>query len=329
MALYCDSFSVLQQNLYQSQKPSVHSAGYGGIPDYAASNSGAYWWLNGTALGAYPYLNGGGSPYLQGNMGESHTPLMAPPAAYSPSELPWVPSPTQENPLQIVRPPFSYSALIAMALQNSPDHKLTLNQIYNYVTDNFPFYQKGGAGWQNSIRHNLSLNDCFKKVPRDDNPGKGSYWTLDPNCGKMFDKGNFRRKRKRKCDGIVGDEISDNTDARSSPKSRRSNSLTGFQSIKRESSPPLSTPSPCLVNFRSSMSALMGSHPSVKISGDFPPAKHYFTGLTPFHIGNGPTQTGDPNLRPRCYPANQNSLCSSLLGSLHAGHLLRNREAEA
>ncbi|ELV10787.1 Forkhead box protein I3 [Tupaia chinensis] len=86
-----------------------------------------------------------------------------------------------------------------MAIQSAPERKLTLSHIYQFVADSFPFYQRSKAGWQNSIRHNLSLNDCFKKVPRDeDDPGKGNYWTLDPNCEKMFDNGNFRRKRKRR-----------------------------------------------------------------------------------------------------------------------------------
>lgn len=103
---------------------------------------------------------------------------------------------------KMVRPPYSYSALIAMAIQNATDKRLTLAQIYQYVAENFPFYKKSRAGWQNSIRHNLSLNDCFKKVPRDENdPGKGNYWTLDSNCEKMFDNGNFRRKRKRRENG--------------------------------------------------------------------------------------------------------------------------------
>ncbi|XP_027716974.1 forkhead box protein I3, partial [Vombatus ursinus] len=115
------------------------------------------------------------------------------------AELGWLSLASQEDLLKIMRPPYSYSALIAMAIQNAPERKLTLSHIYQFVAESFPFYKRSKAGWQNSIRHNLSLNDCFKKVPRDeDDPGKGNYWTLDPNCEKMFDNGNFRRKRKRR-----------------------------------------------------------------------------------------------------------------------------------
>lgn len=117
--------------------------------------------------------------------------------------LSWLSLAAHHDFYKLVRPPYSYSALIAMAIQSSPDHKITLSGIYRYVAENFPFYKRSKAGWQNSIRHNLSLNDCFIKVPRADNdPGKGHYWTLDPNCEKMFDNGNFRRKRKRRGDSL-------------------------------------------------------------------------------------------------------------------------------
>ena len=96
------------------------------------------------------------------------------------------------------KPPYSYISLITMAIQNSPSKMLTLSEIYGFIMDLFPFYRQNQQRWQNSIRHSLSFNDCFVKVSRTpDKPGKGSYWSLHPNSGNMFENGCYLRRQKR------------------------------------------------------------------------------------------------------------------------------------
>ncbi|GAA6225543.1 forkhead box protein B1 [Lates japonicus] len=96
------------------------------------------------------------------------------------------------------KPPYSYISLTAMAIQSCPEKMLPLSEIYKFIMDRFPYYRENTQRWQNSLRHNLSFNDCFIKIPRrPDQPGKGSFWALHPNCGDMFENGSFLRRRKR------------------------------------------------------------------------------------------------------------------------------------
>ncbi|CDW53480.1 forkhead box protein F1 [Trichuris trichiura] len=98
------------------------------------------------------------------------------------------------------KPPYSYIALIVMAIENAPSKRATLAEIYQFLQERFECFRGSYQGWKNSVRHNLSLNDCFVKLPKvAGRAGKGHYWTIEPSaaCQFFFEDGSVRRKPRR------------------------------------------------------------------------------------------------------------------------------------
>lgn len=111
------------------------------------------------------------------------------------------------------KPNHSYIGLIAMAILSHRDKKLVLSDIYQWILDNYPYFRTRGPGWRNSIRHNLSLNDCFIKSGRSAN-GKGHYWAIHPANVEDFEKGDFRRRRaQRRVRKHMGLSVPDDEDS--------------------------------------------------------------------------------------------------------------------
>lgn len=109
------------------------------------------------------------------------------------------------------KPPHSYAMLIGMAIVTAPGERMTLAQIYKWITGKFSYYSAAETGWQNSIRHTLSLNKAFVKKGRPkDGSGKGNYWVIAAGQEEKL----FKNKQPKKGSII---ESSPNTSASVSP----------------------------------------------------------------------------------------------------------------
>ncbi|KAJ1812339.1 hypothetical protein LPJ75_003697, partial [Coemansia sp. RSA 2598] len=103
------------------------------------------------------------------------------------------------DPNSLAKPTYSYASLIAQAINATSDKKVTLSGIYSFIMQHYPYYRHVQNGWQNSIRHNLSLNKAFVRVQRASNePGKGSYWAIEDSYKAQFSNGVYKRTRRTK-----------------------------------------------------------------------------------------------------------------------------------
>ncbi|KAK2917586.1 hypothetical protein Q8A73_004332 [Channa argus] len=100
-----------------------------------------------------------------------------------------------DDTLRVRKSSLSYIALISKVILSSPSQKLNLASIYKAMEGQFPYLGSRGPGWNNSVRHNLSVNDCFVKVGHCEE-GRGHYCCVQQDHLRDFQQVNFRLYRK-------------------------------------------------------------------------------------------------------------------------------------
>eukprot|EP00842_Homolaphlyctis_polyrhiza_P006846 jgi/Hompol1/750/HPOL_000536-RA len=112
-----------------------------------------------------------------------------------------VPSPVKLEPGVTSRPEQSYMELIIEAIESSPCRMMSLQEIYEHIKARYVYFQNAPPTWQNSIRHNLSVQRLFEKKPRPQSrPGKGGLWTIAENARLQISSQPYKRPRCREAD---------------------------------------------------------------------------------------------------------------------------------
>lgn len=145
------------------------------------------------------------------------------------------------------KPAWSYAALIGQAIFSTETRKISLAEIYTFIMASYPYYKKEDSGWQNSIRHNLSLNECFIKTMRGpSNPGKGCLWAISVGCEEQFADGGFTKKgapgmvKKGSSNGSIPDAPSSATSSSGRAEGKSNKRARGASQSSRGGSPAAS-----------------------------------------------------------------------------------------
>lgn len=184
----------------------------------------------------------------------------------------------------------SYADLITKAIESSPDKRLTLSQIYDWMVRSIPYFKDKGdsnssAGWKNSIRHNLSLHSRFIRV-QNEGTGKSSWWMINPEGGKggkaprrravsMDNSNKYTKsargraaKKKAALQAAAGDGGADSPSGLSkwpgSPTSRSSEELDAWTDFRSRTNSNASTLS-------GRLSPILANHELDEVPDDEPP----------------------------------------------------------
>ncbi|KAK0399224.1 hypothetical protein QR680_002947 [Steinernema hermaphroditum] len=86
---------------------------------------------------------------------------------------------TSKKKAQCPKPAYAFSAIIALALKNSPDGRMPVWKIYAFILEHYPYYRTATEAWRNSVRHSLSKNGSFEKCPKEEGDKKdANQWRM-------------------------------------------------------------------------------------------------------------------------------------------------------
>ncbi|KAF6761656.1 forkhead box protein I1 [Ephemerocybe angulata] len=172
------------------------------------------------------------------------------------------------GPYSATKPDLSYAALVGQAIISSAEHRLTLQEIYDWITIVYPHYKRGETTWMNSIRHVLSTTACFRKVPRDRSIGR-TLWAIFDEDLECFKGGGFR---KHLCKDIMSQqkEKAKKTNARKRPEGDDSSNETRKAKKARKDSYATGSGRPGVAQMSAPVS-VMGPQPTFRASHPYFP----------------------------------------------------------